>query len=656
MDTYHFLPTHDLEHASPYTSLPGNPRPHPDPVSSPSSTHRRPIKIVSTIFLSTLIFSFFIFLLVNPNIIVRKQVASSKNSNDDDHNTSKSPEMLEPPSRGVAQGVSEKRFRQATAEPAYPWTNDMLSWQRTSFHFQPQENWMNGPLFHMGWYHLFYQYNPDSAIWGNITWGHAISTDLINWLHLPFAMQPDQWYDINGVWTGSATILPDGKIVMLYTGDTDDLVQVQNLAYPANLSDPLLLDWIKYPDNPVMFPPPGIGSTDFRDPTTAWIGPDGKWRITIGSKVNKTGISLMYKTTDFISYELLDDFLHEVPGTGMWECVDFYPISVTGENGLDTSVNGPGVKHVLKSSLDDDKHDYYALGTYDPIKDKWTPDNPELDVGIGLRLDYGKYYASKTFYDQEKERRLLWGWIGETDSETTDLLKGWASVQTIPRTVVFDKKTGTNILQWPVKEVESLRSRSYEIDDVELKPGSLVPLKISSAAQLDIVATFEVNEEAFKGKFEANASYNCTASAGAAGRGILGPFGILVLADDPLSELTPVYFYIAKGVDGSSKTYFCADQSRSSTASDVGKGVYGSDVPVLHGEKLSMRLLVDHSIVESFAQGGRTVITSRVYPTRAIYSAARVFLFNNATGVSVTASVKAWQMASATLKPFPFDQ
>lgn len=658
MDTNHFLPTHDLEHASLYTPLPDNPRPEPD--HSPSSTHRRPIKIVSTILLSTLIFSLVIFFLVNPNTqqVVRKQVASTKNSNDDDHNTSKSPEMLEPPSRGVSQGVSEKSFRQSTAEPSYPWTNDMLSWQRTSFHFQPQENWMNdpnGPLFHKGWYHLFYQYNPDSAIWGNITWGHAISTDLINWLHLPFAMQPDQWYDINGVWTGSATILPDGKIVMLYTGDTDDLVQVQNLAYPANLSDPLLLDWIKYPDNPVMFPPPGIGSTDFRDPTTAWIGPDGKWRIIIGSQVNKTGISLMYKTTDFISYELLDEFLHAVPGTGMWECVDFYPVSVTEANGLDTSVNGPGVKHVLKSSLDDDKHDYYALGTYDPIKDKWTPDNPELDVGIGLRLDYGIYYASKTFYDQDKERRLLWGWIGETDSETTDLLKGWASVQSIPRTVVFDTKTGTNILQWPVKEVESLRSRSYEIDDVELKPGSLVPLKISSSAQLDIVASFEVDEEAFKGTFEADASYNCTASAGAAGRGILGPFGILVLADDPLSELTPVYFYIAKGVDGSSKTYFCADQSRSSTASDVVKGVYGSDVPVLHGEKLSMRLLVDHSIVESFAQGGRTVITSRVYPTRAIYSAARVFLFNNATGVSVTASVKAWQMASATLKPFPFD-
>lgn len=59
--------------------------------------------------------------------------------------------------------------------------------------------------------------------------------------------------------------------------------------------------------------------------------------------------------------------------------------------------------------------------------------------------------------------------------------------------------------------------------------------------------------------------------------------------------------------------------------------------------------------MESFAQGGRTVITSRVYPTRAIDGAARLFLFNNATGVSVTASVKAWRMASANHHPFPFE-
>ncbi|CAA2990032.1 acid beta-fructofuranosidase-like [Olea europaea subsp. europaea] len=116
-------------------------------------------------------------------------------------------------------------------------------------------------------------------------------------------MVPDHWYDINGVWTGSATILPDGQIVMLYTGDTYDVVQVQCLAYPANLSDPLLLDWVKYSGNPILVPLPGIGAKDFRDPTIAWLSPDDdKWRITIGSKVNITGISLVYDHAIRVGY------------------------------------------------------------------------------------------------------------------------------------------------------------------------------------------------------------------------------------------------------------------------------------------------------------------------------------------------------------------
>lgn len=286
-----------------------------------------------------------------------------------------------------------------------------------------------GPMFYKGWYHLFYQYNPDSAIWGNITWGHAVSTDLIHWLYLPLAMVADHWYDANGVWSGSATLLPDGQVIMLYTGSTVDSVQVQCLAYPANLSDPLLLDWVKYSGNPVLTPPPGINYTDFRDPTTAWTGPDGKWRITIGSKINETGISLVYTTDDFINYNISKGVLHAVPGTGMWECIDFYPVSINGSKGVDTSANDPSVKHVLKASLDDTKVDHYAIGTYFEENETWVPDNPAIDVGIGLKYDYGRYYASKTFYDQNTERRILWGWINETDTESDDLAKGWASVQ-----------------------------------------------------------------------------------------------------------------------------------------------------------------------------------------------------------------------------------
>ncbi|KAL0403065.1 UNVERIFIED_CONTAM: Beta-fructofuranosidase, soluble isoenzyme I [Sesamum radiatum] len=593
-------PPYDLEVATSYAPIPAGPHPN-----SSTEEPRRPKKLLLSILFSSFFLLSLVLLIVNQKPAKLDIVETTPSTSGDDF--SPATPLTEPPSRGVSMGASEKVFRRVSGgELTFSWSNVMLSWQRTAYHFQPEKNWMNGPLFHKGWYHLFYQYNQDSAVWGNITWGHAVSRDLIHWLHLPYAMVPDHWFDVNGVWTGSATILPDGRIMMLYTGDTHDVVQVQCLAYPANLSDPLLLKWVKYENNPVMVPPPGIGHKDFRDPTTAWLSPDGdKWRITIGSKINKTGISLVYETADFFKYELLDGYLHEVPGTGMWECIDFYPISLTESNGLDTSANGQGIKHVMKVSLDDDKNDYYALGTYDPIKNKWTADDPELD--------------------------------------------------SIPRTVVFDQKTGSNILQWPVEEVESLRSDSLEFN-AKLEPGSVVPIEVDSGSQLDIVASFELDKETFEETTEAEVGYDCPTSGGAVNRGMLGPFGIVVLADENLSELTPIYFYIARGPNGKVETHFCADELRSSVAPDVDKIVYGSKVPVLDGENLTIRSLVDHSIVESFAQGGRRVITSRIYPTKAIGGAARIFLFNNATRASVAASVKIWKMDSANIRPFPLDQ
>ncbi|XP_075522901.1 acid beta-fructofuranosidase [Primulina tabacum] len=611
---------------------------------SPSKHRRRPSTVILLLMLGMLGVALLVVVVV-------------KNGNDPDEvivkpsdcDGTRLSEKMRPVARGVAEGVSAKSFWPLLqAGPAYPWTAKLLAWQTTAFHFQPIKNWMNdpnGPLLYKGWYHLFYQYNPYGAVWGNIVWGHAVSRDLIHWRHLPIAMVPDHWYDINGVWTGSATVLEDGQLVMLYTGSTNESVQVQNLAYPADAVDPLLVDWVKYSGNPVLVPPPGVEVKDFRDPTTAWLTPEGMWRIAIGSKVNKTGISLMYDTNDFKTFKLLDGVLRGVPGTGMWECVDFYPVSKITENGLDTSVNGPGVKHVMKTSLDDDRNDYYALGSYDSDAGIWTPDDPKIDVGIGLRYDYGIFYASKTFYDKEKNRRILWGWIKETDSEKADIQKGWSSLQAIPRTILFDKKTGSNILQWPVKEVERLRMKKNLFDKVEVKAGSVVHLDVCSTSdQLDIAAEFEVDQEALSSLEGTEMTYSCSSSAT---RGALGPFGLLVLADDALAEQTPVYFYISKDTQGNFKTFFCADHSRSSEATDVDKRIYGSTVPVLKGEKLSMRILVDHSIVESFAQGGRTCITSRIYPTKAIYEDAKIFLFNNATDAGITASLQIWQMSAA---------
>ncbi|KAL6629692.1 hypothetical protein ACP70R_029457 [Stipagrostis hirtigluma subsp. patula] len=572
------------------------------------------------------------------------------------------PLVQEAASRGPEAGVSEKTSGAGAGggrlgaagggDNAFPWSNAMLQWQRTGFHFQPEKNWMNdpnGPVYYKGWYHLFYQYNPDGAVWGNkIAWGHAVSRDLIHWRHLPLAMVPDQWYDVNGVWTGSATTLPDGRIAMLYTGSTNESVQVQCLAVPSDPSDPLLTNWTKYDGNPVLYPPPAIGPKDFRDPTTAWFDPaDKTWRIVIGSKdEHHAGVAVTYRTKDLINFELLPGHLHRVEGTGMWECIDFYPVGTRGRgagNGIDMSAamskNGVvgDVVHVMKASMDDDRHDYYALGRYDAAANAWTPLDAENDVGIGLRYDWGKFYASKTFYDPAKRRRVLWGWVGETDSERADVAKGWASLQSLPRTVLFDTKTGSNLLQWPVEEVETLRKNSTDLSGITIDYGSVFPLNLHRATQLDILAEFEVDKHAVMALNEADVGYNCSTSGGAAHRGALGPFGLLVLADRHRREQTAVYFYVAKGLDGGLTTHFCQDESRSSSANDIVKRVVGSAVPVLDGENLAVRVLVDHSIVESFAQGGRSTATSRVYPTEAIYANAGVYLFNNATAARVTA-------------------
>ncbi|KAI3783535.1 hypothetical protein L1987_42619 [Smallanthus sonchifolius] len=366
----------------------------------------------------------------------------------------------------------------------------------------------------MGWYHLFYQYNQGSVVWGNsVRWAHAVSKDRVNWLLLPISMVPDHWYDINGVMTGSATILPDGRPMMLYSSMSNDFTQLQSVAYPKNALDPLLIGWVKYKGDPILYPPHGIGAPRLPRPVES---------------LDRAGRRFM------------------------------------------TRVRKDG------------------------------------SCGKCWRNGYRK------------------------------------------------RGSGKGMGKYSVEEVETLRSKQHqEIKDVELCPGTVVLLDIGSATQLDISASFKMDKASLDKTLEAVVSYNCTTSTGSAGRGAFGPFGLLVLADEPFTEQTPVYFYIAKNTDGTSTTYFCADESRSSKLSDVGKRVYGSTVPVLHGEDHNMRLLVDHSIVESFAQGGRSVITSRVYPTKAIYEAAKVFLFNNATGITVKASLKIWKMGKATFKQFP---
>ncbi|XP_065866732.1 beta-fructofuranosidase, insoluble isoenzyme CWINV1-like [Euphorbia lathyris] len=513
-------------------------------------------------------------------------------------------------------------------------------------------------MIYKGIYHLFYQYNPKGAVWGNIVWAHSTSKDLINWTPHKPAIYPSQPSDINGCWSGSATILPTGKPAIIFTGIDKNHNQIQNLAFPKNPSDPYLIEWVKSHHNPLMTPTREnqINATSFRDPTTAWLGPDGKWRVIVGSKVNDVGMAILYTSTDFVHWVKSENPLHSAPGTGMWECPDFYPVSVDLVTAVDMPVLGPSVKFVLKKSLDDTKHDYYTIGEYDQIKDVYTPEDGSVDDGSGLRYDYGKFYASKTFFDSAKNRRVLWGWVNESSTDQQNILRGWSGIQAIPRNVYLDKSR-KQLVQWPIKEIEKLRRNPVYLTNKVLKQGSVVEVSGVTATQADVEISFKISESDLMKAEVMEASWRdpqilCSKRGGLV-KGSLGPFGLLVLASKDMQEHTSIFFRIFKAQNNTSSKYvvlMCSDQTRSSLHSDYDKTTYGAflDVNPLTNS-LSLRTLIDHSVVESFGGEGKSCITARVYPTLAINEGAHLYAFNNGTQSVTISKLTAWSMNKAQI-------
>ncbi|KVI03528.1 Concanavalin A-like lectin/glucanase superfamily [Cynara cardunculus var. scolymus] len=451
---------------------------------------------------------------------------------------------------------------------------------RTGYHFQPPKHWINAPMFYKGFYHLFYQYNPKGSVWGNIVWAHSVSEDLINWTPLDPAIEPSKPFDQFGCWSGSATILPGEKPVILYTGiiakEPEPGYQVQNYAIPKDYNDPYLKKWIKPDDNPIIKPTKENVSA-FRDPTTAWKL-NGQWEITVGSKQDTTGMSYLYRSPDFIKWTLVDHPLHQKEDTGMWECPDFYPVATTGKDGLDTMVVEGDIKHVFKVSLDITRNEYYTIGKYDTKEDKYIPDEGMIDGWAGLRYDWGNFYASKSFYDPAKKRRILWGWSNESSTE----------------------------------------HESADVDVVFTLPG------------LDKAEVYDTNwDKTFPPESIAR---NICQVKGTTEQGGLGPFGLLTLTSKHFEEYTPVFFRVFNTPDTKHKHEY--------------KPSFGGFVDVdLADNKISLRSLIDHSVVESFAAGGKTVITSRVYPTKALDDDnAHLYVFNNGTTTITVEKLDAWSM------------
>ncbi|CAO2840208.1 unnamed protein product [Amaranthus hypochondriacus] len=511
-------------------------------------------------------------------------------------------------------------------------------------------------MIYKGIYHLFYQYYPEAVWHTQIIWGHSTSTDLINWTPQPIALSPSQPYDINGCWSGSTTILPGNRPAILYTGIDNQNHQVQNLALPKDPSDPYLKHWVKSPHNPIIIGTPTtsniINASSFRDPTTAWILPDGKWRVAVGTQQEKRGLAVLFTSDDFMNWNVLEHPLHSAEGTGIWECPDFFPVYVGQSDGVgaDTSVIGMDVKHVLKVSLFDTQYEYYTIGKYDTVKDVYIPDEGSVESDLGLRYDYGKYYASKSFFDGMTKRRILWGWVNESSIRDDDIEKGWSGVQAIPRTIVLDK-SGKQLVQWPIKEVETLRGNRVELVSQVIEGGSMVEVSGITASQADVEVSFKIAE--LKNVEELDPTWTnpqiLCSRKGASIQGKVGPFGLLTLASTGLEEYTAIFFRIFKA-SNKYVVLMCTDLTSSSLNPTTDKLSFGTfmDVDPMNDE-LSLRVLIDHSILENFGGKGKSCITARVYPTLAINDKAKLYAFNNGTEDVKITKLIGWSMNKAQL-------
>ncbi|RWW21953.1 hypothetical protein BHE74_00052337 [Ensete ventricosum] len=511
---------------------------------------------------------------------------------------------------------------------------------KTGYHFQPPKHWINGTLPH----HL-----PPLCPCLLLRGITGSGSSLILKPRLPF--------DIKGCWSGSATILPGNKPVILYTGLDPSERQVQNIAYPKNLSDPYLREWVKPDFNPVIAPDDGVNGSAFRDPSTAWRGPGGHWKLVVGSKWNKMGKVILYRSRDFVRWVKAKHSLHSARDTGMWECPDFYPVALKGTRGLDTSVYGHGVKYVLKVSLDITRYEYYTVGKYYHDKDKYVPDATSADDHTGLRYDYGNFYASKTFFDGKKQRRILWGWANESDTSEVDIAKGWAGIQVGPdvvelchalrfplisinlmwRSVVrrFQEPFGSTAA---VDSLCSGRSKRLNLSEANTllssTKGSQVSFDVSGLEKAeDFDPSWATDAEALCGRKTADV------------KGGVGPFGLLVLASANMEEKTAVFFRVFKA-DHKHVVLMCHDPTRSSPRAGLYKPTFAGfvDVDIAKTGKISLRSLIDNSVVESFGAKGKTCITSRVYPSLAIGEDAHLFVFNNGSTDVKVPELNAWEM------------
>ena len=454
-------------------------------------------------------------------------------------------------------------------------SNDAPEPYRLAYHFTPPRHFMNDPnglVFYRGEYHLFYQHNPEGNVWGHMSWGHAVSRDLVHWTHLPVALHEEKGVLI---FSGSAVVDRRNTSGLCTTGDGACLIaiytghghgkQTQNLAVSQDGRT-----FVKYAGNPVL----DIGSAEFRDPKVFWHEPTRRWVMVVALPVERK--IQLYVSANLRTWELASEFGPAGSQVGLWECPDLFELPVDGDPShrlwvldVDVSDGAPAGR----------SGGQYFVGSFDGRT--FTNANPPETT---LWVDYGKdFYASASFSDipPDDGRRLWMGWMSNWAYANEEPTATWRGALTVARSLALrTTPSGVRLTQWPVAELRALRGAPRTFERVDLSGRAAVE---------------GVGGRAFEMEVELRPGHNGTAG--------------LVLADTAGHETI-------LGYDSEVHQLFL-DRTRSGDVafSPHFPGRHVAPLALPEDGILHLTVLVDVSSVEVFADGGLAVITDRIFPT-----------------------------------------
>ncbi|UJF15425.1 sucrose-6-phosphate hydrolase [Jeotgalibaca sp. MA1X17-3] len=318
---------------------------------------------------------------------------------------------------------------------------------RLQFHIVPPHGLLNDPnglSYFNGKHHVFYQWNQNGTTHQNKSWGHVSSEDFIKWETHPPALEPGDWFDKDGCYSGSA-VIDQEKMYLFYTGNVRN-ERGERESYQCLATSEDGIHFIK--QGPILEQPKGY-TAHVRDPKV-WQDETGLWNMVLGAQTLKEkGTALLYQSNNLIDWNLVKDIGETLPSMGyMWECPDF--ITLEDDQVFLYCPQGSEIDRQPNENL-------YQSGYI--IRNVLEDDTCKQQSSKFQKVDYGfEFYAPQTYQDSTN-RTILYGWLGLMDPEVEktfpSVKDGYIHALTIPR--LLEVVRG-KLIQKPLPELKKLRT------------------------------------------------------------------------------------------------------------------------------------------------------------------------------------------------------